>query len=324
MQRLGQKAGLWLVTALVCGGGVLAAYRYHAHASKVDVRVTKARVSDFAISVRTRGEVRSVRSDIITAPQVPGLRIVKLAEFGKPIKEGEVIVEFDAAPEEPAYLEKNARRAKTRVEKIALRARHDGIVTSLPNFRGAGSGDSPPAPFKERDNVWAGAAIAEIVDLSRMRMELKLEEVERGKVQLRQSVKVRLDAIADKEFAANLDWISPTATIAFKGMGLTEKTFPAYATFRNIDRRLKPGMAGTADIVIERQPAQLMIPIRASFTEDGKPAVYLLKGDEFALHPIEVGKRNDTDIVVLKGLQPGETIALETPAEAAKRARKLQ
>ena len=32
---------------------------------------------------------------------------------------------------------------------------------------------------------------------------------------------------------------------------------------------------------------------------------------------------NDTDLVVLKGLQPGETVALENPIEAAKKAKKL-
>jgi hypothetical protein len=36
-----------------------------------------------------------------------------------------------------------------------------------------------------------------------------------------------------------------------------------------------------------------------------------------------VGKRNENDIVVLKGLQPGEVVALENPFEAAKRAKKL-
>ena len=37
---------------------------------------------------------------------------------------------------------------------------------------------------------------------------------------------------------------------------------------------------------------------------------------------IEVGRRNDDDIVVLKGLKEGEIVTLENPAEAAKRAKK--
>ena len=36
---------------------------------------------------------------------------------------------------------------------------------------------------------------------------------------------------------------------------------------------------------------------------NGKPAVYVQQGTEFIMRQIEVGKRNDADIVVLNGLQ---------------------
>jgi hypothetical protein len=47
------------------------------------------------------------------------------------------------------------------------------------------------------------------------------------------------------------------------------------------------------------------------------------KGENFVVRQIEVGKRNETEIVVTKGLKPGEIIALENPVEAAKKASKL-
>ena len=47
------------------------------------------------------------------------------------------------------------------------------------------------------------------------------------------------------------------------------------------------------------------------------------QGEKFVIRKIEVGKRNDTDMVVLKGLREGEQVALENPIEAAKRAKKL-
>jgi hypothetical protein len=106
-------------------------------------------------------------------------------------------------------------------------------------------------------------------------------------------------------------------------MGLTEKTFPARATLKNLDPRLRPGMSATAEIVIDSEPGKLLIPVRASFVHAGKPAVYVQKGQNFQLRTIEVGKRNETDIVVLKGLREGESVALEDPAEAARRAKKL-
>ena len=43
----------------------------------------------------------------------------------------------------------------------------------------------------------------------------------------------------------------------------------------------------------------------------------------FEIREIHVGKRNETDMVVTSGLREGETIYLENPIEAAKRAKKL-
>src|SRR5260370_22360716 len=89
--------GLWVVLGLVCSGGVFAAYHYVPHKTIVEVQVAKARKGDFTLSVRTRGEIRSSHSEFLIAPQVPDPHIVKLAESGKPVKKGDVVVEFDAA-----------------------------------------------------------------------------------------------------------------------------------------------------------------------------------------------------------------------------------
>src|SRR5450759_4116154 len=112
-KRLGQTAGsrrkralIYSVLLLAAGGGAYAAYRYNAESTVVEVPVAKVRRGEFIINVQTRGEIRSVHSEILTAPQVPDLRIVNLAESGRPIRKGEVVVEFDAAQQEQTYLEK--------------------------------------------------------------------------------------------------------------------------------------------------------------------------------------------------------------------------
>jgi len=423
--RLGQshsrkkKAIIWTAIALACGAGAFAAYRYTG-TTEVEVPVARVRRGDFVISVRTRGDIKSTRSMILVAPQVPEPRIVKLAESGKPVKKGDVVVEFDAVQQEQNYIERstsvrtadseivqtkashtivnemdamskmqaeynverskleaskaeilseiegaknridvtvsegelnqvktvitsrkmsqeadlqrlNERKektvrdmdlAKSYLSRMVLRAPNDGIVNVLANFRAGGSFGQSPPPFKEGDRAWTGAAIAEIPDLSEMRIELKLEEVDRGKLKMGQHVRMRVDAVPEKEFTAELDWISPIAALIFKGMGLTEKTFPARATLKSLDPRLRPGMSATAEIIIERHPNALLIPSRASFNQGGKPAVYVQKGQQFVLRTITVGKRNEDDMVVLSGLKDGEMVTLENPFEAAKRAKK--
>lgn len=409
----------WGIFVVLCAAGAIAAYRYGG-TTEVVVPTARVRRAEFVLSVRTRGEIRSTKSIVLTAPQVPSPRIVRLAEAGKPIKKGDVVVEFDVAQQEQNLLERTTTvrtvdseivqtkashrivdetdamnlmqseydvtraqleaskaeilseiegaknriqvgiaegdlgqvhtavkahkvtqdadlqrlsnrkdkavrdmdRSRSYLSQMVIRAPNDGIVNILPNFRASGSFGSMPPAFKEGDSAWTGAAIAEIPDLSSMRIELKLEEVERGKVQIGQTVRVRVDAIADKEFTAQLDWISPIATLNFSRMAAAEKSFPAHATLQNLDSRLRPGMSGTAEIVLERQPNALLIPVKASFINQGKPAVYVQKGDQFVIRRIEVGKRNENDVVVTGGLRENEVVTLESPAEAAKRARK--
>jgi RND family efflux transporter MFP subunit len=409
---------IWSVVAAACGGGAYAAFHYTG-TTEVDVPVAAVRRGDFIISVKNRGEIRSVRSVLLTAPQVPDPRIVKLANSGKPVKKGDIIIEFDGVQQEQNLIEKSTdvrtadseivqtkaqhkienemdgmnlmqseynverakleaskaeilseiegakdridvgvsegelsqvkttiqsrkishaadverldqkkdksvrdtKLAKSYLSKMVMRAPNDGIVNILPNFRAGGSFGQSPPPFKEGDRVWTGAAIAEIPDLSEMRVELKLEEVDRGKLKLGQTVRVRVDAVPEKEFHAEMDWISPIAQLVFRTFP-PEKLFPARATLKNLDPRLRPGMSATAEIIVEKQPNVLLIPARASFLRNGKPAVYVQKGRQFHTRAIEVGQRNDDDLVVLKGLKEGELVTLESPEEAATRGKK--
>jgi RND family efflux transporter MFP subunit len=416
----------WAIGLLACGSGLYAAYHF-ASATPVEIPVARARKADFIISVRTRGDIKSIRSTAINAPQAPGLRIVRMARNGQMVHKGDVIVEFDAETQRQNVLTRsntvdttqgsidqtkasqaadiedfatskmqsefaleqnklNAGKAavlspidgeKARIQVgvsegalQALRARInandvsndatmvrlnqaydnavknlkisqgymdmmqikapvDGVVNILTNFRSSGTfGRAGAPPFKEGDNVWTGAQIMEIPDLSTMYIDLKLDEVDRGKVALGQSVRVRVDSIPDKEFVADLDFISPAAALVFTGVGAnaqssTEKNFPARASLKNADDRLRPGTSASAEIIVERQPNTLLIPLRASFDRNGKPAVYVQKSDKtFAVRPIQIGKKNDEDIVVTGGLREGETVALEDPVKLAKQAKK--
>lgn len=415
-----KKAVLWLVGLSLFGGVGYAAY-YYGVRSVVEVPTQRVRRGDFVLAVRTRGEVRSTRSVVLQAPQVPSLRIVSLVSSGKAVRKGDVVVEFDAATQEQALLERQTsvqtvasqevqtrashkmtdegdqltllssqfslerakleaskaeilsaiegeknritvsvsegsldlvkarinthkvsqqadlQRLKTQKDKaqvdlkrtqgyldqMTLRAPVDGVVNILSNFRSGGNFGQSDPPFLEGDNVWTGAPIAEIPDLSSMRVELKLDEVDRGKVRLGQPVKVRVDAIPDKEFDAEITWISPIAALVFRGGGpggaASDKQFPAWATLKNVDDRMRPGMSASVDIVIESLPNVLMIPIRASFTEVGKPSAFVQEGEKFDSRPIEVGLRNEQDIVVTNGLREGEQVALVNPTEAAKK-----
>ena len=112
-QRLGKsnprrvKIITWAVGLALCGGGVVAAYKYTG-TTEVEVPVARVRRGEFIISVRTRGDIKSARSVILKAPQVPGLRIVHLADSGRPVKKGEVVVEFDGSQQDQNVITQTA------------------------------------------------------------------------------------------------------------------------------------------------------------------------------------------------------------------------
>jgi RND family efflux transporter MFP subunit len=205
---------------------------------------------------------------------------------------------------------------------MKITAPADGVVALLPNFRSRGSYGTAQPPFKEGDNVWAAAPIAEIPDLATLYVELTLEEVERGKVQLGQAVRVRVDAIPDREFRGALEFISPIGALVYRGGSTPEKTFPARVALKEQDARLQPGMSVSADVITEHVPQVLLAPARATFEKNGAPAVYVMKGNQFEVRQVQVGRRNEDEIIVNGGLAEGEMVTLEDPAETARRARK--
>jgi len=160
-----------------------------------------------------------------------------------------------------------------------------------------------------------------------MYIDLKLDEVDRGRIALNQEIRLRVDSIPDKEFEANLDFIAPAAALLFTGIGSdmsanTQKYFPARGTLKAVDDRLRPGTSASVEIIIERQPNSLMIPLQANFDVKGKPVVYVQRGKDFVMREIQVGKKNDDDVVVTGGLREGDVVALVDPTKAAKQAKK--
>ncbi len=214
---------------------------------------------------------------------------------------------------------RDLERVEGYMSNMVIRAPIDGYVNILSNFRASGSFGSRPPAFKEGDSVWTGASIAEIPDLSEMVLDCAIAEVDRGRVKINMPVRIQVDAVPDRQFAATLSWISPIASESG-----TTKYFPAEVKFTELDDRLRPGMSASAQIIIERLPDVLLIPTRASITYEGLPAVRVQNGDDFEIRTIEVGQRNSTNTVVLSGLEEGETVALEDPAEAARRATESQ
>lgn len=206
----------------------------------------------------------------------------------------------------------DVHEAEDRIAHLTLRAPVDGTVNLLPNYRVRGwMGGSAPE-FREGDRAWPGAAIAELPDMTEIRASARIEEVDRGRLEVGQTAIVRVDAIPDREFAAKVVQISPLAKPDHSSWPPT-RNFDLEAQLTETDARLRPGMSASVRIAVERIANAVTIPAECIFQKAGRTVVYVLKGSGFEEREIVIARRSGAQVAVGRGLQSGERIAQRDP-----------
>lgn len=190
----------------------------------------------------------------------------------------------------------------------------DGVVAIMPNWRSC----CPPPDFKPGDRAWPGQIIAEVPDLSTLRVTARLEEAERGRMQLGQRVVVRADAVPDKELEGKVGDISALARVDFSSWP-PQRNFDMIVQIDQMDPRLRPGMNTTVRVAVDRVADAVLIPARAIFEKDGRSVAYVQRsrgGWEERL--VQIARRGQEQLVVREGVQPGERVALKDPMPPVK------
>jgi len=197
---------------------------------------------------------------------------------------------------------------KRRIGEMEIKAPITGIPVYSQNYS---QGWNNARPFKVGDNVFAGMNLAEIPDLNTLEMDVKVEEIDRGRINLGADVRVLVDSLPELNLAAKLDRVSPLAELSTYEWPPT-RAFHAYARILKPDPRMRPGMNGGMDIIVNRIPNAISIPAKALFTRDGKPVVYLASKGHYTPAAIEVLARNPDEVAV-KGVPAGAIVALVDP-----------
>jgi RND family efflux transporter MFP subunit len=196
---------------------------------------------------------------------------------------------------------------KTRMSQMEVQAPLSGVVVFVSNYN---QGPLNAKPFKVGDNVYSGMNLAEIPDMSSLAMDAKVEEIDRGRIGMGKDVRVRVDALPELEIPAMITQISPLAELSTDYP--PTRSFRAYAALPNPDSRLRPGMNGGMDIVIDRLPKAISIPAKAVFTRDGKPVVFLAERGTYRQAAVQLLARNP-DQVAVSGIPARAMVVLSDP-----------
>ena len=228
-----------------------------------EVEKAKIEVSKAEIVSKLKGEESTV--DLGLAEQKLAVQQAKL--------------NFDSASSEAKIASLKRQRDKAaadvelagrRLERMELHAPIDGMINYLQNFS---QGWMNAKPFKVGDQVWPGIVLAEIPDLKTLEIEGKIEEIDRGQIQVGQDVRVRIDSLPESTFPGKIVQLSPLTEMGWEWP--PTRTFRGFAVLQKNDGRLRPGMNGRMDVVLRRIPNALSVPSKSIFTRNGEPVVYV-------------------------------------------------
>ena len=188
------------------------------------------------------------------------------------------------------------------------------------NIKSPISGTVIEKNFKAGDKVDGASSgtLAVIYDLSYLKLEMAVAELDIGKVEVGQRVEITADALEGQTFEGVVDKVSINGT--------TTNGFTTYPVTVRLEEygALNPGMNVSAEIIVERAENVLTVPVAAVSSD----STVLLAGDG-ALTPdgtavadltravpqsVSLGRGNKEYIEITQGLAEGDIVLLQVQA----------
>jgi HlyD family secretion protein len=182
-------------------------------------------------------------------------------------------------------------QAERRLDQTVLRAPRDGVV-SVVNVK-AGESAGPQSTVS-------------LVDMSRLVVDITVDEIDVAKIQPGQEAILTLDALPGAEIQGAIDRIAPTSSLV---SGVV--SYEVRVSLSPTDQPLRVGMTANTSIVLDRRDNVLLAPNWAIRRDRQTGQSFLLvKTGENASQEVEVetGLRNDTFSEILSGASEGQVV----------------
>jgi multidrug efflux pump subunit AcrA (membrane-fusion protein) len=301
--------------------------------AEIEQQRAQARITEEASAtnlMRARFDVDRARFDVVDGPWLARIETERaklaLSDAEQRLKEAEKRRLADQAAAAARVAGRVRRRDRIRQDldrieralaSLQILAPSAGTVSLMPNSR-SGSASGGYQEFREGDRAWPGASIAELPDLSSVRLMTRLEEADRGRVEVGQAGTVHLDAVPDRNYRARISRISLLARVDFAGSWPPARDFDLELAMGDPDARLRPGMSATVRIAVGRLQNVLVVPSEAVYLVNGRPTVFRLVGGKLEPTTVTVIRRGREQIALASGVSPGERVALQRPGTGTK------
>jgi RND family efflux transporter MFP subunit len=192
-------------------------------------------------------------------------------------------------------------KARADLENATLRAPVAGVVASVAN----GIGEAPAATF------------ATIAVTSSLILHGTVGESDVAKLRMSQVATVTVDAAGiGTRLTGKIVTIDPVATIS--------QGVPVYGVDVQIDLpdpAVRPGMSGTANVIVASAQGVLTVPNLAIRSSAGQRQIQVMRDGQAQDAQVEFGISNDTVTEIKSGLREGDTVVIPAARAATASAR---
>ena len=145
-------------------------------------------------------------------------------------------------------------------------------------------------------------------------MTARVDEADRGRVQTGSGVRVRVDAVLDRELTGTLKDISVVAKPDFTTWPPV-RNFDVVVALSDSDPRLRSGMSASARVELDRLADVLVVPTGAVFQRGPAAIVYVVNRGAIESRTVTVLRRGRDQIAIESGVSEGERLSLREPEQ---------
>lgn len=194
--------------------------------------------------------------------------------------------------------------ARETIRKMFLISPTSGIAIINSNW-------STGNKFQIGDQCWAGFPLILLPDLSALRANVKINEVDISKIVKGLKVEIKPDAFSDSIFTGEV--ISVANLAVNKDNKSKIKVFPVEIKINETDEKLLPGLNVSCRIILGQIDNAVFVPLEAVHSEGNLFYVYKKTTTGFEKTLVETGESNSDFVVITKGLNENDKVALTNP-----------
>ena len=203
------------------------------------------------------------------------------------------------------------RMAETNASRMEVRSPIGGLAVIRTTWKSNGM-----AEILEGEEIRAGVPVVDIVNPSRMRVRVRVNQADINELRTGQAVRVGLDAYPDLGFGGRIAQISPLAVTST--LSPKVRYFVMLADIDGAHEKLMPDLTASLDVELSRLSGALVVPRDAIRYDGDRARVRVQDGSGFDERDVTVGALSAHEAVITAGLQTGAIVERNVNRRAAR------